>query len=378
MDRYRRRAGDRVEGPAEGTLAALRASVGQRRLEDPDVVFAGYGITAPELSYDEYAGLDVAGKIVLVMSGEPRERDPESPFRRPEAYRYTEVRYKVLNAREHGAAGVLLGCLQYGFPPLAALFVIAASREPMDLLGVRPLRWPSILVGRWMGAVLAFGLCGGAAAGLPAPGVPLTIPRVHDCIPLLLGSPEAHAQLRDEEKGTFFVSGGWLEGERTVFTEYRRVRERYGEQKARRVMATMFDAYRRLVFIHTGHPREEEHLATARELAQLLDLSFAERDGGSVWLERLVNGPWEGDDFITIQPGKTETQGNNAGIIGSIRQLSLDDADALRHLPYVENVNPSVMGNAELKANGKTRRTTVFGEASDSLYQITSRSAAMP
>jgi membrane-associated protease RseP (regulator of RpoE activity) len=73
-----------------------------------EVVFAGYGITAPELSYDDYAGLDAAGKIVLLMSGEPRERDPTSPFRKPEAYRYTEVRYKVLNAREHGAAAVLV------------------------------------------------------------------------------------------------------------------------------------------------------------------------------------------------------------------------------------------------------------------------------
>ena len=69
-----------------------------------------------------------------------------------------------------------------------------------------------------------------------------------------------------------------------------------------------------------------------------------------------------GTNIITIQPGKTQTQGGNVGVIGSIRQLSLDDADALRHLPYVENVNPSVMGNAELKANGKSRRTTVFGE----------------
>jgi putative ABC transport system permease protein len=34
-------------------------------------------------------------------------------------------------------------------------------------------------------------------------------------------------------------------------------------------------------------------------------------------------------------------------------------------IPYVENVNASVMGNAELKANGKTRRTTVFGEGRD-------------
>jgi len=73
-----------------------------------EVVFAGYGITAPEIPYDDYAGLDATGKIVLLLTGDPRERDPESPFRRPEAYRYTEVRYKVLNAREHGASGVIL------------------------------------------------------------------------------------------------------------------------------------------------------------------------------------------------------------------------------------------------------------------------------
>jgi putative ABC transport system permease protein len=72
-----------------------------------------------------------------------------------------------------------------------------------------------------------------------------------------------------------------------------------------------------------------------------------------------------GTNIISIQPGKTQTQGGNIGIFGSVRQLSLDDADALRHLPYVENVNPSVMGNAELRANGKTRRTTVFGEGRD-------------
>jgi putative ABC transport system permease protein len=69
-----------------------------------------------------------------------------------------------------------------------------------------------------------------------------------------------------------------------------------------------------------------------------------------------------GTNIITIQPGKTQTQGGNVGVIGSVRQLTLDDADILRHLPYVENVNPGIMGNADLRANGKTRRTTVFGE----------------
>jgi len=72
-----------------------------------------------------------------------------------------------------------------------------------------------------------------------------------------------------------------------------------------------------------------------------------------------------GTNIITIQPGKTQTQGGNVGVFGSVRPLSLDDADSLRRLPFVENVNPSVMGNAELRANGKTRRTTVFGEGRD-------------
>jgi putative ABC transport system permease protein len=72
-----------------------------------------------------------------------------------------------------------------------------------------------------------------------------------------------------------------------------------------------------------------------------------------------------GTNIITVQPGKTQTQGGSVGIFGSVKALTLEDADALRHLPYVEGINPALMGNAELRANGKTRRTTVFGEGHD-------------
>jgi hypothetical protein len=71
-------------------------------------VFAGFGITAPPLGYDDYAGLDARGKVVLVMTGEPQEQNPRGPFRAPEHFHYTELRHKVLNAREHGAAAVVL------------------------------------------------------------------------------------------------------------------------------------------------------------------------------------------------------------------------------------------------------------------------------
>jgi len=72
-----------------------------------------------------------------------------------------------------------------------------------------------------------------------------------------------------------------------------------------------------------------------------------------------------GTNLIAIQPGKTQTQGGNVGIFGSVKTISIEDAQALRRLPNVEYVNPSVTGNAEVRFEGKTRRTTVIGAGHD-------------
>ena len=72
-----------------------------------------------------------------------------------------------------------------------------------------------------------------------------------------------------------------------------------------------------------------------------------------------------GTNIISVQPGKTQTQGGNVGIFGSVRPLTLEDADALRRLPYVELVIPGLVGTAEVRANGRTRRTMVLGEGRD-------------
>jgi len=93
-------------------------------VEEGAVVFAGHGITAPDLGWDDYAGLDVRGRLVLVLTGDPRPEDPASPFRRPDAYHYSERSHKVINAREHGARGILLAArpgARDELPPLAGL-----------------------------------------------------------------------------------------------------------------------------------------------------------------------------------------------------------------------------------------------------------------
>jgi hypothetical protein len=71
------------------------------------VVFAGFGISAPELNYDDYAGIDARGKIVLIFNHEPQESKPDSIFNGQGNSRYTNNNYKLFNARRHGAVAVM-------------------------------------------------------------------------------------------------------------------------------------------------------------------------------------------------------------------------------------------------------------------------------
>jgi Zn-dependent M28 family amino/carboxypeptidase len=73
-----------------------------------EVVFAGFGITAPELGYDDYAGVNARGKIVLIFDHEPQENDPASIFNGTGNTRYATTRVKAMNAQAHGAVAVLI------------------------------------------------------------------------------------------------------------------------------------------------------------------------------------------------------------------------------------------------------------------------------
>jgi Peptidase family M28/PDZ domain len=71
------------------------------------LVFVGYGITAPEMHWDDYQGVDVTGRIVVAFRHEPQENIPESPFNGTESTTHASFRNKAVNARQHGAAGIL-------------------------------------------------------------------------------------------------------------------------------------------------------------------------------------------------------------------------------------------------------------------------------
>jgi Peptidase family M28/PA domain len=72
--------------------------------EEKGIVFAGYGITADD--YDDYKEIDVKGKVVLIQPGLPEMSD--NRFSETDEKKFGDRSYKYKNAKEHGAAGVLV------------------------------------------------------------------------------------------------------------------------------------------------------------------------------------------------------------------------------------------------------------------------------
>jgi hypothetical protein len=117
------------------------------------LVFAGYGITAPEYKYDDYRGIDVKGKIAVILEREPQESDPKSRFLGKGLTKHLAPRIKRLNAQTHGAVAVLV------IPsPKSTTAPTSGDRTPLrgsaPLMFDEPIRIPLLTLTRESAALL--------------------------------------------------------------------------------------------------------------------------------------------------------------------------------------------------------------------------------
>ncbi|MCM2269091.1 MAG: M28 family peptidase [Thermoanaerobaculia bacterium] len=114
--------GVRAKGPDRWTFQAGERSVGLARhdeyvaasgvqgptaeIRDAELVFVGYGIEAPEYAWDDYKGVDVAGKVLVMMNNDPDWSD--DLFEGTRRLYYGRWSYKYEIAARKGAAGVLI------------------------------------------------------------------------------------------------------------------------------------------------------------------------------------------------------------------------------------------------------------------------------
>jgi len=77
-------------------------------LKQIPIVFAGYGISARALKYDDYGAVDVHGKAALVFSHEPQEHQPDSTFNGTRPSNYSMLLEKAMAAKNHGAVALVI------------------------------------------------------------------------------------------------------------------------------------------------------------------------------------------------------------------------------------------------------------------------------
>ncbi len=154
--------------------------------------------------------------------------------------------------------------------------------------------------------LLGYGLCSMAVVGLHATTATLVTSRSDDCIAIFLGSCAAYRQQASQEPGTYYLTKGWIEVGDSPFEEYKRLVEKYGEQKADRMIKLTLKNYTRLAFINTGNYDLERYRAYAQQTSTKFGLRYEEIDGSPALVKKLIFGPWDAE-FVVVPPGETIT-----------------------------------------------------------------------
>lgn len=165
--------------------------------------------------------------------------------------------------------------------------------------------------------VLGYGLCGTGLKGLKAGPHTLLVPRVDDCITLLLGSYRAYMREFQAVPGTYYLSKGWLESGSHPLSEYHEYVPRYGEKEAMWIMDQQYQHYERLVLVVHEQADLETYRPQALEVArfcQRWNMRYEEMMGSDEYVRRLVKlaeqlasnseaAAQEDKDFLIIPPG---------------------------------------------------------------------------
>ena len=157
--------------------------------------------------------------------------------------------------------------------------------------------------------VLGYGLCSNGVVGLRAKRQPLVVPRAHDCVALLLGSRDAYREAFARRPGSYYLTAGWLASERdplgTLEQDYV---PRVGREDGEWALREELKNYTHIVYLRTQSEANDVHRARAQANARFLDLQLEEVEGSRDYLQRLLEGPHEPPDFITIAPGEAVAQ----------------------------------------------------------------------
>jgi N-methylhydantoinase A/oxoprolinase/acetone carboxylase beta subunit len=168
---------------------------------------------------------------------------------------------------------------------------------------------------------IGYGLCGRGTVGIHARSVPLTIPKVQDCIALFLGSDAEYRRQFRECPGTYYISAGWYneriqprpasqdadaDRNKPPEADHSQLVERYGRENADaivRFLGSWKRNYKRAAFIDTGAPGRERYAEHAKAMAEEFGWKYEELPGSLDLLEKALTSRKSNREILVVPPG---------------------------------------------------------------------------
>jgi hypothetical protein len=186
--------------------------------------------------------------------------------------------------------------------------------------------------------VLAYGLCGGATAGLRAGSLPLVVPRAHDCITLFLGSRDRYSAEFLGHPGTFWYVQDYLERtedgsafggvgagtEAATQATYEAYVAKYGEENAAYLMEALGEwrsHYDRAAYVDMGVAAPDATAMAevrARKDAEQRGWALEKLVGELILIRRLIDGDWDEADFLVLAPGELLAMSYDESVIRAV------------------------------------------------------------
>jgi hypothetical protein len=157
--------------------------------------------------------------------------------------------------------------------------------------------------------VLGYGLCSNGIVGATAGKQGLIVPRCHDCIAFFLGSHSAYLKVFHARPGTYYLTPGWVAEKKDplgiVEDDYA---PRLGRETAVWAMQEELKHYSHITLINTGIGNLDSLRARAMENARFFKKEYEEIQGSLDYFKKLLRGPYDKKDFLSIEPGQKITQ----------------------------------------------------------------------
>jgi len=166
--------------------------------------------------------------------------------------------------------------------------------------------------------IIGYGICGKGTIGIQSGSIPLTIPKVHDCIALFLGGDQAYKNEFKKFPGTYYLSAGWCEEKTEPISqrkqwayfgdkklEFSDLVEKHGKKAAQHTfnfLNSWQKNYQRAAFIETGAKKSLKYEKYARDMAEEYSWKYDKITGSQDLIEKMITVDHSTPEILFVPP----------------------------------------------------------------------------